>query len=113
VEVRVSATPCNDQMLPLPEAAEVIGDPNCRQHVAEHATQILVEDNGSGIAAEQLRRVFEPFYTSREPGHGMGLGLYLVQEIIQEHDGCIAIASREHEGTQVFVRLPCVSGDPA
>lgn len=109
VRVRISATRCGEPLPALPEDAEVIGEP-IHHHGDCSATQIVVEDDGPGIAAEVLPHVFDPFYTTREPGQGMGLGLYIVQEIIQEHDGCIAIASREGVGTQVIVRLPCLGG---
>lgn len=108
VTVRVSASPCSEPTLSLPSGAEVIGEPDCHLRNSEQATQILVEDNGSGIPAEEMPHVFEPFFTRREPGQGMGLGLYIVQEIIMEHDGCIAISSRPQQGTQIFLRLPCI-----
>lgn len=107
VTVRVSAAPCNKQIHPLPSGAEVVGEPGCHLRNSEQAIQILVEDNGSGIPAEEMPHVFEPFFTRREPGQGMGLGLYIVQEIIMEHDGCIAISSQPQQGTQIFLRLPC------
>ncbi|MCP3670548.1 MAG: hypothetical protein GY814_08965 [Gammaproteobacteria bacterium] len=45
-------------------------------------------------------------FTTSDPGQGVGLGLFIVQEIVREHDGCLAIASRPGEGTQVIVLLP-------
>lgn len=112
VVVQVSASPCGVALPLLPKGAEVVGEPNCHLRDSEQATQIIIEDNGSGIAAEEIPHVFEPFFTRREPGQGMGLGLYIVQEIIQEHDGCIAISSQPRHGTQIFLRLPCM-GEPA
>lgn len=108
VRVKVTASPCGEGLSSLPSGAEVVGEPNCHLRDNELATQILVEDDGCGISAEEMPHVFEPFYTLREPGHGMGLGLYIVQEIIQEHDGCIAISSQPQRGTQIYLRLPCV-----
>ncbi len=111
VKVRVTATACSADMLTLPAGAEVVGEPNCHLQPEQQATQIVIEDNGRGILAEELVHVFEPFFSRREEGHGMGLGLYIVQEIIQEHDGCIAISSQPQQGTQIFLRLPCAGGE--
>ncbi len=110
VTVKVSALPCSAQMNSLPDGVEVIGEPNCHLQASQQATQIVIEDNGRGIPADDLAHVFEPFYSRRKEGQGMGLGLYIVQEIIQEHDGCIAIGSRPRQGTQIFLRLPCAGG---
>jgi signal transduction histidine kinase len=111
VTVRVSASTCNTELHTLPEGAEVVGEPNCHLQPEQQAIQILIEDNGRGIPAEELSHVFEPFFSRREEGQGMGLGLYIVQEIIQEHDGCIAISSQPQQGTRIYLRLPCPGGE--
>jgi PAS domain S-box-containing protein len=71
-----------------------------------HATHVQLEihDSGSGISAANLRRIFEPLYTTK-PG-GTGLGLYIVQEIVTAHDGQVTVQSREGEGTTFTVVLP-------
>lgn len=66
--------------------------------------QLQVCDTGSGIAAEQLARIFEPLYTTK-PG-GTGLGLYIVQEIVAAHGGQITVASVEGQGTTFTITLP-------
>jgi len=66
--------------------------------------QLQVRDTGSGIAAERLERIFEPLYTTK-PG-GTGLGLYIVQEIVAAHGGQIAVASAEGQGTTFTLTLP-------
>jgi signal transduction histidine kinase len=72
------------------------------------ATQVQLQvcDTGSGIAAEQLARLFEPLYTTK-PG-GTGLGLYIVQEIVAAHGGQITVASVEGQGTTFTITLPRV-----
>jgi signal transduction histidine kinase len=72
------------------------------------ATQVQLQvcDTGSGIAAEQLERIFEPLYTTK-PG-GTGLGLYIVQEIVAAHGGQIAVTSVEGQGTTFTLTLPRV-----
>jgi len=66
-------------------------------------------DTGQGIPAEALSKVFDPFFTSKAPGEGTGLGLAVTKTIIEQHKGCIEIASKPERGTQVTVLLPMVA----
>jgi two-component system NtrC family sensor kinase len=68
--------------------------------------EICVSDNGPGIAAELQSRIFDPFFTTKDVGHGMGLGLFIVYEIVDEHGGCIAVRSTPEQGTTFCIRLP-------
>jgi two-component system NtrC family sensor kinase len=68
--------------------------------------EIRVTDNGPGIAPDILPRIFDPFFTTREVGHGMGLGLFVVYEIVDEHGGCIAVQSTPGQGATFCIRLP-------
>lgn len=68
--------------------------------------EIEIRDDGHGIAADILPRIFDPFFTTKEVGRGLGLGLFIVFEIIEEHGGCIAVESQPGKGTAFFVRLP-------
>lgn len=61
-------------------------------------------DTGKGIPAEELGRVFEPYHTTKEKGSG--LGLMIVQRIIEDHGGEIELASKPEEGTCFKIRLP-------
>jgi signal transduction histidine kinase len=76
------------------------------QRTATHV-QMQVQDTGSGIAAATLAQIFEPLYTTK-PG-GTGLGLYIVQEIVTAHGGQITVASVEGQGTTFTVTLPLES----
>ncbi len=70
---------------------------------------ITVTDEGSGIAPEHQERVLEPFFTSKEPGEGTGLGLAMVYSIVEEHEGqleLISPAPGRTIGTQVLIKLP-------
>jgi two-component system NtrC family sensor kinase len=67
---------------------------------------ISIRDSGVGMSAESLPRIFDPFFTTKDVGHGMGLGLFIVYQIIEEHGGCITAASEEGKGTTFFIRLP-------
>ena len=71
-----------------------------------------VEDNGPGMSREVARRVFEPFFTTREPGRGTGLGLSVSYFIITAtHKGAIAVQARPDRGTAFVVRLPLRSAE--
>jgi two-component system, NtrC family, sensor kinase len=72
----------------------------------ESSVEITVRDNGTGIPAEILPRIFDPFFTTKEVGQGVGLGLFIVFEIIEEHGGCIAVDSEIGRGTTFRIRLP-------
>ena len=67
--------------------------------------QLHVQDTGSGIPAERREQIFEPLYTTK-PG-GTGLGLYIVQEIVAAHGGQITVESVEGQGTTFTITLPC------
>jgi two-component system, NtrC family, sensor histidine kinase HydH len=69
-----------------------------------HEARVTVKDNGRGIPPDQLKSVFEPFYTTK-PG-GTGLGLPIAQRIVSEHGGRLVIESRPGEGTTATVVLP-------
>jgi hypothetical protein len=71
---------------------------------------ILFSDNGPGIAPEALDRVFEPFYTTREVGQGMGMGLAVAHEVITAHGGTIEAVSPSGQGTTVAITLPLTRG---
>lgn len=66
--------------------------------------RLCVEDTGCGMSAEQVARVFEPFYTTKS--RGLGLGMPYARKIIEQHAGTIRVESRPGEGTRIQVRLP-------
>ena len=76
---------------------------------ADEVMLFTIADDGPGIPEENLPHLFTPFFTTRKEGEGTGLGLYLVEEIIQEHDGCITVENRASEGTQFLIWLPVSS----
>ena len=65
-----------------------------------------VRDNGPGIAKENLPRVFEPFFTTREVGQGLGLGLSICYSVIERHGGVLAVASTVGEWAEFTFDLP-------
>jgi two-component system, NtrC family, sensor kinase len=71
--------------------------------------EITIADTGTGIPREVLRKVFDPFFTMKEPGKGTGLGLSVTKGIIERHDGRITIDSAVGEGATVKIAIPCNS----
>lgn len=65
-----------------------------------------IADDGSGIPEENIPNLFIPFFTTKTQGDGTGLGLYLVNEIVTEHDGCISVRNREDKGCEFLILLP-------
>jgi len=68
--------------------------------------EIEVLDNGPGIPPEIRKKIFDPFFTTKDVGKGSGLGLFVVYEIVEEHDGSIAVESGIGGGTVFKIRLP-------
>ena len=73
-------------------------------HKKEDFLAIRVSDTGVGIKRENLSKIFDPFYTTREDG--VGLGLSLCHQIISDHNGNMQIESKEKVGTKVFLTFP-------
>ncbi len=74
---------------------------------------LTLTDTGSGIPADALPHVLNPFFTTKPPGKGTGLGLSQVHGIIKQHQGYMDIESREGEGTTILIYLPSVADDLA
>lgn len=66
---------------------------------------VNVEDAGSGVAPHLQGRLGEPFLTTKQPGEGMGLGLYLVRTLLEQAGGRLEVSAREPRGTRVTLRL--------
>ena len=68
--------------------------------------RVRVSDTGEGIDEKDLPHLFEPFYTTKEPGEGTGLGLAVVYGIVRDFDGWIEVESERGRGTTFTVYLP-------
>lgn len=76
-----------------------------RRGMIPNQIQVLIHDNGKGISPAETAHIFEPFYTTKEPGKGTGLGLATCHRIIAQHGGEISVASLPGEGTTFVVLL--------
>jgi PAS domain S-box-containing protein len=73
---------------------------------------ITVKDSGPGIAPDDLPRIFEPFYTTKKEGYGVGLGLSTVYGIMQHHRGTVTVESAPGQGAAFMLRLPASPDGP-
>ncbi len=89
------------------------GDASVTVELSSSATgvEVSVEDRGSGIPDALLQRVGEPFFTTKQPGRGLGLGVFLARAFAESRGGVLLIESREGSGTRATLRLP--SSSPA
>jgi len=67
---------------------------------------LRVEDNGAGIPAAQLTKVFDPYFTTKQATSGTGLGLYITKKVVEDHNGSIKVESAPGAGTIFTIRLP-------
>jgi PAS domain S-box-containing protein len=103
----------------LVNAMQAIADSDPARHVVRVTTraaadgrsaELVIEDDGEGIAAEHLPRIFDPFFTTKPAGTGTGLGLPICHSIVTASGGVIEIDSEPQRGTRAFVRLPFARG---
>ena len=76
----------------------------------ETAVEVEVEDTGTGISKDNLKKVFDPFFSTKALGKGTGLGLSVVENIIDMHKGLVNIESKERVGTKVNIILKIGKG---
>lgn len=103
-------------MSPRPSPAQAGGRPEGRLVIrtavkSPEWVTISMTDNGAGISKENLKRIFEPLFTTRATG--IGLGLALVKTLVEGHGGTIGVESRLGEGSTFTVRLPLGDSIPA
>ncbi len=74
-------------------------------------TRVLMRDNGCGIEAGDIDRIFEPFFTKNDVGEGMGLGLSICHRILKQHHARIEVASEPGEFTEFTITFPASNGE--
>lgn len=82
------------------------GQLTVRTHCEDSQLVIRIEDSGSGISDQNIKRIYDPFFTTKEVGRGTGLGLSICYGIIQEHAGRISVESRAGLGSTFQLKLP-------
>jgi len=92
-----------DAMKDTPSENRIV---SIRTSCVENFAQLSVSDRGSGIPKDKLKTVFEPFYTNK--ARGMGMGLSIARTIIEAHQGLIWAENRDHGGASFRIRLPLV-----
>jgi signal transduction histidine kinase len=85
------------------EKSGTIGIATCKKG---HYVEMIISDTGCGIAPENLTRIYDPFFTTKEVGQGTGLGLNVVYNIIRNHGGTIEVQSKVRQGTVFTIKLP-------
>jgi CheY-like chemotaxis protein len=81
------------------------------ERAAGPACRIAVTDRGEGMTPDVMRQAVEPFFTTRAPGHGLGLGLTIARMVAESHGGYLEVDSRVGTGTTVSISLPIADGD--
>ncbi|MFQ5597313.1 MAG: ATP-binding protein [Nitrospiria bacterium] len=95
----------------LVNALEAVGDDGTitiRTLPRDGSVCVTIQDSGPGISSEDLKKVFNPFFTKKPPGKGTGLGLYLSYDIIERHRGSLSVESTLGQGALFTIELPSV-----
>jgi signal transduction histidine kinase len=66
------------------------------------------KDSGQGIAAKNIKKIFEPFFSTKGEGVGTGLGLFISRRIVESFQGSIEVVSKEKEGTTFIIEFPAL-----
>jgi two-component system NtrC family sensor kinase len=77
-----------------------------RKKMVNDKLEIKVTDNGNGIPEKILDKIFQPFFTTKPTGQGIGLGLSLSYDIVKAHGGDLKVETKEGEGSTFFIYLP-------
>lgn len=93
---------CNNARDSMPEGGELTIETTRK---GEEAV-VTISDTGYGIKKENVKRIFDPFYTTKEVGEGTGLGLSITHGIVKEHSGTISVSSQPGKGTVFRVSIP-------
>jgi signal transduction histidine kinase len=86
----------------MPDGGEI----QVRTRALENSVVVAIKDTGAGISRENIKKIYDPFFTTKEVGRGTGLGLSISYGIIQEHSGDIHVESAPGKGTEFTLQFP-------
>ena len=92
------------------EAHKASGCITIASELHDTVVRVAIQDDGPGIAPENLSRIFDPFFTTKEVGKGTGLGLSLCYGLIHEHGGNISVVCQPGSGATFTIELPVTDG---
>jgi signal transduction histidine kinase len=104
------ATPAGGQVTVSVQRQETL-QPDARPHLERGRVEtpclvVTVEDTGTGMTAEELERIFEPFFSTKGRGLGTGLGMSIIEDIVSVHRGAIRVHSAKDAGTSMHLLWP-------
>ena len=88
------------------DASGIDGRVRVESRLDQRNVEFIVTDQGQGMSDEILGRVGDPFFTTKEPGRGIGLGLYLTRNVVSQLGGSLNFRSAPGQGTSAIVTLP-------
>ncbi len=94
-----------------PPGSIVLAELSRVERASGPACRIAVTDRGEGMTPDVLRQAVEPFFTTRAPGHGLGLGLTIARMVAESHGGYLEVDSRVGTGTTVSISLPIADNE--
>lgn len=84
---------------------------SCHQEFSQTMVMIKIQDTGTGISKETIKKIFDPYFTTKDLGEGTGMGLSIVHGIVHQLGGHLVVESLENVGSSFQVYLPCVSSE--
>lgn len=88
------------------QAIKPPGTITVRAHTHQNDVRVIISDTGSGMPPETLNKIYNPFFTTKEPGKGTGLGLFIVRQIVERNKGRITVESQVGKGTTFYLDFP-------
>ena len=88
------------------QAIEEKGKIMIRAEEKDDKINIEIEDTGRGISEDKIGQIFNPFYTTKDPGKGTGLGLFIVRQVVERNRGRISVRSKVNGGTTFTLKFP-------
>lgn len=96
----------SDMMKAKQPAADYLPKVEIKTSTADGMLKLQIRDNGIGIEESIIAKIFEPFFSTKPTGEAPGVGLYLAQQIVQDHQGTISVDSKKEEYTEFTILLP-------